>query len=206
MRPSLVVACCLSSTEPFIWNNNPDSKVHGGNMGPILGWQDPGGPHVGPMNFAIWEWLNVHRTLGNKSMCNFNQNKTIYLADNDFENVICKMVIILPWLQCIKYYRLLIYIMVIYNTIIHTEQQLQWYNLSHTLQSRMTPLISPSNVSYWVAFRKSSKKYKCDVSRTHFIVYYYTPAQRSWRWGILDSPCPSVCPSVRPSVHPSVCL
>ena len=29
---------------------------------------------------------------------------------------------------------------------------------------------------------------------------YYTPAQRSWRGGILDSPCPSVCPSVRPSV------
>ena len=25
---------------------------------------------------------------------------------------------------------------------------------------------------------------------------YYTPAQRSWRGGILDSPCPSVCPSV----------
>ena len=30
--------------------------------------------------------------------------------------------------------------------------------------------------------------------------HYYTPAQRSWRGGILDSPCPSVCPSVRPSV------
>ena len=34
--------------------NHPDSKVHGANMGPILGRQDPGGPHVGPMNFAIW--------------------------------------------------------------------------------------------------------------------------------------------------------
>ena len=28
----------------------------------------------------------------------------------------------------------------------------------------------------------------------------YTPAQRSWRGGILDSPCPSVCQSVRLSV------
>ena len=35
--------------------NNPDSKVHGANMGPIWGRQDPGGPHVGPMNFATWE-------------------------------------------------------------------------------------------------------------------------------------------------------
>ena len=33
----------------------PDSKVHGTNMGPIWGRQDPGGPHVGPMNFAIWD-------------------------------------------------------------------------------------------------------------------------------------------------------
>ena len=31
-----------------------DSKVHGANMGPVWGRQDPGGPHAGPMNFAIW--------------------------------------------------------------------------------------------------------------------------------------------------------
>ena len=33
---------------------NPDSKVHGTNKGPIWGRQDPGGPHVGSINFAIW--------------------------------------------------------------------------------------------------------------------------------------------------------
>ena len=32
----------------------PDSNVHGANMGPTWGRQDPGGPHVGPMNLAIW--------------------------------------------------------------------------------------------------------------------------------------------------------
>ena len=32
----------------------PDNKVHGAHMGPIWGRQDPGGPHVGPMNLAIW--------------------------------------------------------------------------------------------------------------------------------------------------------
>ena len=31
--------------------NTPDGKVHGANVGPTWGWQDPGGPHVGPMNF-----------------------------------------------------------------------------------------------------------------------------------------------------------
>ena len=35
--------------------STPDNKVHGVNMGPIWGRQGPGGPHVGPMNFAIWD-------------------------------------------------------------------------------------------------------------------------------------------------------
>ena len=33
----------------------PDSKVHWASMGPIWGRQYPGGLHVGPMNFAIWD-------------------------------------------------------------------------------------------------------------------------------------------------------
>ena len=28
-------------------------------MGPTWGQQDPGGPHVGPMNLAIWVWLVI---------------------------------------------------------------------------------------------------------------------------------------------------
>ena len=39
---------------PRLIDNSPDSKVHGTNMGPIWGRQDPGGPHVSPWNFAIW--------------------------------------------------------------------------------------------------------------------------------------------------------
>ena len=35
----------------------PDSKIQGANMGPIWGRQDPGGPHVGPMNLVFWVWL-----------------------------------------------------------------------------------------------------------------------------------------------------
>ena len=33
-------------------------------MGPIWGRQDPGGPHSGPMNFAIWGFIcrkQVHK-------------------------------------------------------------------------------------------------------------------------------------------------
>ena len=50
MRSSLI-------THSFLWDvihPCPDSKVHGANTGPIWGRQDPGGPHVGPMNFVIW--------------------------------------------------------------------------------------------------------------------------------------------------------
>ena len=36
----------------FISHSYPDNKVHGSNMGPNRGRQDPGGSHVGPMNFA----------------------------------------------------------------------------------------------------------------------------------------------------------
>ena len=32
----------------------PESKVYGANMGPTCGRQDPGEPHVSPMNFAVW--------------------------------------------------------------------------------------------------------------------------------------------------------
>ena len=41
------------------YQSNPDSKVPGANVGPIWGRQDPGGPHVGPMNFAIWEPMTL---------------------------------------------------------------------------------------------------------------------------------------------------
>ena len=37
--------------------NIHDSKVHGANMGPIWGRQDPDGPHLGPMNFALWDGI-----------------------------------------------------------------------------------------------------------------------------------------------------
>ena len=35
--------------------NNPDSKVHGANMGPTWGRQNPGGPIVGHVNLVLWE-------------------------------------------------------------------------------------------------------------------------------------------------------
>ena len=44
-----------TSMTSLLPGDNPDGKVNGANMASIWGRQDPGGPHVGPMNFAIWE-------------------------------------------------------------------------------------------------------------------------------------------------------
>ena len=41
----------------------PSSKVHGTNMGPTCGRQDPGGPHVGHVNLAIWDKMCIKKTL-----------------------------------------------------------------------------------------------------------------------------------------------
>ena len=56
------------SIQDCMRNNDPNSKVHGANMGPIWGRQDPGGPHVGPMNFVIWGCISLSwSTCQNKS-------------------------------------------------------------------------------------------------------------------------------------------
>ena len=36
-----------------------DSKIHGGNMGPTWGRQDPGGSHVGHTNLVIWDRCEI---------------------------------------------------------------------------------------------------------------------------------------------------
>ena len=44
-----------------VYRYYPDSKVHGANMGPIWGRQDPGGTHFGPMNLVIWVRLKCDK-------------------------------------------------------------------------------------------------------------------------------------------------
>ena len=44
--------CSMISVNTFS-KNYPESEVYGAKMGPTWGRQDPGGPHVGPINLAI---------------------------------------------------------------------------------------------------------------------------------------------------------
>ena len=48
--------CCVYIVH---FHDYPDNKVRGANIGPIWGRQDPGGPLVGPMNFAIWVYYGM---------------------------------------------------------------------------------------------------------------------------------------------------
>ena len=58
LLPDIILKHVPATTQPKRQErtrcNFPDSKDHGANMGPIWGRQDPGGPHVDPMNFARW--------------------------------------------------------------------------------------------------------------------------------------------------------
>ena len=60
----------------FILNtlrNNPDSKVRGANMGPTWVLSAPDGPHAGPMNLAIREWLTSEEKFTSVSCINIVQ-------------------------------------------------------------------------------------------------------------------------------------
>ena len=49
-------------------SNNADTNALGANMGPFWGRQDPGGPHVGLMNFAIWEAIRNIRDIRHRDV------------------------------------------------------------------------------------------------------------------------------------------
>ena len=50
--------------------DHPDSKVQRANMGPTWGREDPDGPHVGPLNFAIWA-ITVIEGVGTDGMLSY---------------------------------------------------------------------------------------------------------------------------------------
>ena len=53
MSPARHLAFLFKNISLYLPNLCLDSKVHGANMGPFWGRQDPDGPQVGPMNFVI---------------------------------------------------------------------------------------------------------------------------------------------------------
>ena len=46
----------LGARSKYLGYGDPNNKVYGANMGPTWGRQDPGRPHVGYINLAIWDF------------------------------------------------------------------------------------------------------------------------------------------------------
>ena len=64
-RPHEITTVCSCCTMMTQWHGNtPDSKVHGANMGPTWVPSVPGGPHVGLMNLAIWDFTHYWSFVG----------------------------------------------------------------------------------------------------------------------------------------------
>ena len=85
----------------------PDSKVHGANIGPIWGRQDPGGPHVGPMNFVIWGTLSSvnqkHNTVKVSNVCFLNVNVYFGLSPS-----ICSQIYIYIYIHLLRFIEIFI--------------------------------------------------------------------------------------------------
>ena len=53
-----------------LWKGTiPDSKAYGANIGPTRDQQDPGVPHVGPMNLAIWDVVQALVCSSSTTVC-----------------------------------------------------------------------------------------------------------------------------------------
>ena len=71
----------------YLWQirSHPDSKVHGANMWHIWGRQYPGGPHVGPINFAIWaNKEEINQIRASKVICVSSQRCTCLVTWGPF--------------------------------------------------------------------------------------------------------------------------
>ena len=54
-------------------------------LGPIWGRQDPGGPHVGPMNFAIWDTGEYNAYSWSLTKCKISWSKFLFHLSKMFK-------------------------------------------------------------------------------------------------------------------------
>ena len=74
-----------------------DGKVHGANMGHIWGRQDPGGPHVGPMDFAIWVYIVCTNAVLLTLWCFIGLDQFFYDFINIIIIIVYYMILLTHW-------------------------------------------------------------------------------------------------------------
>ena len=55
-----------------------------------------------PSHYLNQCWNIINWALGNKLQWNFNRNSNIFIEENTFENVVCEMLFISSWPQCVN--------------------------------------------------------------------------------------------------------
>ena len=134
------------------------ARFMGPNMRPIWGQQDPGGPHVGPMSFAIWDELTLIPTWDHVGSCEWH--RTSHVIDQHWHSyslmpsssIMADDVIKSLWSE---------------NIIIkYSGSVLIWYQLEQLehLHSENTPTTPPHDYPYY-GFRchvitRQSQSYK----------------------------------------------
>ena len=90
---ALIGVVCSATNEFKV--SIPDSKVHGPNMGPTWGRQDPGGPQVDPMKIDIWVFFSAALRLATgHSFQSKYDNIVIYLSVfHGFKSVLVKNIL-----------------------------------------------------------------------------------------------------------------
>ena len=79
---------CTTTEQDHLTKALPDSKIYGANMGSIWGRQDPGGPHDGPMNFAIWAPVAITWAIRpNRGLQNLHSKRMLALRPGDWNNL-----------------------------------------------------------------------------------------------------------------------
>ena len=113
----------------------PDSKVHGVNTGPIWGRQDPGGPHVGPMNFAIWDHNNGHQVLNRYQQKRITTNlpRSLYNYTRLNINVTVEQIKFMLWTDCTLWN-------IVSNKFLFNIFRNSWHISSNTMKTS-TPFI-----------------------------------------------------------------
>ena len=141
----------------------PDSKVHGANMGPIWGRQDPGGPHVSPMNFAIWVALLPKFSTSERRL-------TFHRCWNHF-NFCCTF--------DAHWYRIHVYVFTriyTHNHGIGWERLIGWLGEGDWLRDWLTDWLIESLIDWICSIFVAYCKIHCNWTRAMCLVLIYNPS------------------------------
>ena len=147
-------------------------------MGPIWGWQDPGGPHVGPMNLAIWvTWnsiitcyqLNLYSVQFYSTSNRFIKNSRLNVS----KKIICLISNIMTW----QYFHLIDTIVTIHNQVVSPRPSIRPSVRPASRVRSVAPTVLVRSISYLYILSSHFKgcdacKFACKISKCEFLAIF----------------------------------